>query len=235
MKEYLIGTGKLTPIPPAHLLYKLCDSRLLSKVLPINLRGGVMVIGKVTGKLEASVIASIITECLRREFEGALIALPPTPDEESIIFAKELSNSFLRKKIPLYLPVTYSSYCEASYLIPGICHSGSFSDYLSDMKRNYKSLSLELSLSAFEVGINDNKVLPITQEKLSELIALSNSMTFYSSSLCTNYFTYKDKFIMFDTPDTLKIKRDVAEKCGISTCFYFISPKNEPAIEKLTL
>ncbi len=235
MKEYLIGTGKSTPIPSAHLLYRLCDSRLLSKVLPINLRGGVMVIGKVSGSLNSSAISHILNECLRREFEGLLIALPPIPDEESVLFARELSSAFFKKNIPLYMPVTYSDCGVSSYLIPGICHSGSFSDYLTDMVKNHKSLSLELSLSAFEVGINDNKVLPITQEKLSELIVLSNSMTFYSSSLCTNYFTYKDKFIMFDTPDTLKIKRDVAEKCGISACFYFISPKNETAIEKLTL
>ncbi len=237
MKEYLLTPRDILQnahLTPAHLVYKIENTHLHCARIPINLRGGLMVIGRVEGKFTSSLVSEIIAECLRREFEGLLIALPALPDAEYKSFARELSSAFSKKNLALHLPVTYSSCGNANFLIPGICNSGSFSQYVTDAVRDLKHISIELSLTSFESNILTGALQPISREKLNTALSQSGAMPFYSATLCTNYFTYNDSFILFDTPETLKIKRDVAKKAGASACFYFISPSDTETIKKLS-
>ena len=235
MREFLLCTNELaskTRFIPAHFIYKIKDSRLLRGQIPINLRGGMMAIGRIEGALPPSLASSIASECLRRAYIGALVALPPVPSKESVDFAKALATLFSAKKLELHIPISYSFCCNAHFLLPGMIHSGSFYDYLNDTKE--KPLSIELSCCAFELQIpRGESAVPISQDELNSALSQSGAMTFYSDKLCTNYFTHDGKFILFDTPETLAVKRKVAESVGIDTCFYLISPKNKTALAKL--
>ncbi len=236
MKEYLLTPRfslQNSRLSPAHLVYKTENGHLQSARISINLHGGLMVIGRVDGILNSALVAEIVTECMRREFEGLLIALPALPTDDSRAFATELSLAFSKRNLALHLPVTYSSCGNGSFLVPGICNSGSFSQYITDAVHDLGRVSVELSLTSFESDILTGALTPISRDKLKSMLACG-AMPFYSASLCTNYFTHNDSFILFDTPETLKIKRDTAKNAGASTCFFFIAPDETDAIKKLS-
>lgn len=235
MKEYLLtphNTMQRPHISPAHLVYKIENSHLYCSKIPLNLRGGLMVIGHVVPPFSSALISEIITECLRRDFEGLLIALPAVATDECKQFASELSSAFSRKNLSLHLPVTYSSCKNANFLIPGICSSGSFSQYVSDAVHDLGHISVELSLTSFKSDIHTGALTPMKREELNAKLT-AGAMPFYSATLCTNYFTHNDNFILFDTPETLKIKRDTVKASGAVSCFYFISPNDTDTIKKL--
>ncbi len=239
MNEYLICTpdyAKKTRFIPAHLIYKIENGHLFRQQIPISLNGGVMVIGSICGALNIALAKRILTECLRFNFSGVFLALPPLPEDASLDFARELCDLLVSKNIKLFLPLTYSACNSAMLLVPAINTSSSFHNYLEDVCIRYspERLVLELSTQPIEFKIpqkEPNFGVPISFEQLKELI--HGAMTFYSHDLCTNYFTYDSSFIVFDTPETFAVKRKIAESFGINSCFYLVNLKNTAILEKL--
>lgn len=240
MKEYLLCRpehARKTRFIPAHLIYKINDGHLFREQIPISLNGGVMVIGKVQGIPSLQLTKRILTECLRFNFTGVLIQLPPIPDENSLAFAKELSSVLKSKNIKLFLPMTYSE-TDATLLIPAINTNTSFIAYLKEIRQKFKNKCLALQLSnqpiKFKIPQKEpNYGIPISFDELKDALKASSAMTFYSPDLCTNYFTHSDSFIVFDTPQTFAVKRKIAADMGFDSCFYIISPKTTSILEKL--
>ena len=240
MKEYLVCKpeyARKTRFLPAHLIYKIENGRLMREQIPVSLNGGVMVVGKIVGELDFLLARKILTECTRFNFHGVMLALSPIPDKNAVAFADELCNLLKSRKISLYLPLTYSDCTDAILLIPAITNSFGFADYLNKICSEHPSrkFSLELSAHAIEFKIPQKESIqgtPVINEYLKKLLN-SGVMTFYSRELCTNYFTYDGSFFVFDTPETLKVKKEIAESLGISSCFYIISPQNTVFLQKL--
>lgn len=241
MKEYLVckpDYAKKTRFLPAHLIYKIENGHLFREQIPLSLNGGVMVIGKTAGDLPIALCTKIIAECFRFNFHGIFMNLPPIPDENTLKFVKTLQNTAVKKNIILHLPLTYSVCDGVCLSVPAVNTVCSFSEYLMSIVRNYpnRKLSLELSTHpmAFKIPQEEpNQGVPISDSTLKELLENSGDITFYSSDLCTNYFTSGNRFIVFDTPSTLKVKRDLAKKFGFDSCFYLISPKSTAILQKL--
>lgn len=240
MKEYLVCKpeyARKTRFLPAHLIYKIENGHLMREQIPVSLNGGVMVVAKIIGELDFLLTKKILAECTRFNFRGVMLALSPIPDKNAVAFADELCNLLKSKKISLYLPLTYSHCTDAILLIPAITNNCSFSDYLKEICAEHPSrkFSLELTAQCIEFKIPQKESVhgvPISNKRLKELLE-SGVMTFYSHELCTNYFTHSGSFFVFDTPETLKVKKEIAENLGISSCFYVISPKNTVFLQKL--
>ena len=227
MKEYLVGMPsptEQTRFIPAHMMYCIRDGRLLRERSPLSLHGGLMAVGRVTGALpDASALADqLVRECLRLDFSGVLLALPPVPTTPCA-------------KLASFAP-------EARLLVPGMIAAGSFFEYLRALcqKHGGAQLALELCCEALDFSMpvdhTPGKYLP--PDALHSLLDASGAMTFYSSALCCNYFTYADAqgqthFVVFDTAESLRSKRDVARTVGLDAVFYLIPPGNEHALSKL--
>ena len=240
MKEYLVCKpeyARKTRFLPAHLIYKIENGRLFREQIPVSLNGGVMVVGKICGELDFLLTRKILAECLRFNFHGVMLALPPIPCDNTLSFSIELSSQLKKKGITLFLPMTYSACNDAVLLIPAMTNNASFYNYLNNicLKHPARKFSLELTSDAIEFKIpqeENSQGIPIPGDKLKELLS-DDVMTFYSHDLCTNYFTCKGSFYIFDTPGTLMSKKNVAKALGISSCFYVISPKNTAFLQKL--
>jgi len=240
MHEYLVCKpeyARRTRFLPAHLIYKIENGHLLREQIPISLNGGIMVVGKIVGDLDFMLIKRILSECLRFNFHGVMLALPPIPNDNALSFAIELGSQLKQKRIKLLLPLTYSACNDAVLLIPSITVHFNFNNYLYEVCKDYPSrkFCLELIAEAVEFTIpqKDNaQGVPISNDKLKALLS-DGVMTFYSSELCTNYFTKNGSFFVFDTPETFKVKRNAALSLGISSCLYLISPLNTSFLQKL--
>ncbi|MBR5478922.1 MAG: hypothetical protein IKU84_01970 [Clostridia bacterium] len=241
MKEYLVckpDYAKKTRFLPAHLIYKIENGHLFREQIPLSLNGGMMVIGKIVGNLSHTLCAKIISECYRFNFHGVFMNLPPLPDESTLDFAKTLLNMAINKNIALHLPLTYST-CVGAYLtVPAINTICSFSEYLEGVCSNYPDHKLSLQLSTQPIAFKipqetPNQGVPISNHTLKELLEKSGDITFYSPDLCTNYFSCGNRFVVFDTPSTLKVKRDLAEQFAFDSCLYLIPPKSTAVLQKL--
>lgn len=248
MKEYLVGMPsptEQTRFIPAHMMYCIRDGRLLRERSPLSLHGGLMAVGRVTGALpDASALADqLVRECLRLDFSGVLLALPPVPTTPCAALAETVAQRCAAKRLNAYLPMTYASFApEARLLVPGMIAAGSFFEYLHALcqKHGRAQLALELCCEALDFSMpvdhTPGKYLP--PDALHSLLDATGAMTFYSSVLCCNYFTYADAqgqthFVVFDTAESLRSKRDVARTVGLGAVFYLIPPGNEHALSKL--
>ena len=239
MKEYIFTPPKVknTRFTPAHLIYRIANGRLLREQIPLSLRGGMMVIGRIDKTPDISLCSSIVRECMRFDFEAVLAALSPIPRDDDIAFAHSLHESLSKKDIPLYLPLPYINECDVA-IVPGFVTEGKFSEQLKEMCRNHapSSLALELSDTPLDFIMPMKSLFPITYDKLHTLLEQTGAMTFYSADLCSNYFTYSDSsthLITFDTAQSLINKKNIAMSLGFNSCIYALSPQNLSIRQKL--
>lgn len=249
MKEYLVcapAYASNTRFTPAHLVYRIKDGHLLREQIPLTLRGGLMVIGRMDGGFGkiSELVTHIMRECIRFDFSGILLALPPVPTADATEFAQSVVRAFQIKKLAVYLPVTYATFCsDACFLVPGAISTGSFSGYLNELCEKHTGihLALELACEAMDYIAPPDSNAPgarLTSAALHELLDTTSAMTFYSTDLCCNYFTYSDTqnqlhFVLFDTAESLLAKKELAQAAGFDAVFYLIPPKKSAVLRKL--
>jgi hypothetical protein len=73
----------------------------------------------------------------------------------------------------------------------------------------------------FNTGVSNKH--DITERELSLLISVHNPQIYYSSELCSNYFTIRDKdksfFIVFDDNKSIRARLELAESRSYLCCF----------------
>lgn len=249
MKDYLVcapAYALKTRFIPAHLIYRIKNGHLLREQIPMTLRGGLMVIGRVSegfGNI-SELVTQMVRECLRFDFAGVFLALSPVPTAETTEFAQAVIQTFHAKNLVVYLPLTYASLCDdARFLVPGMISSGSFSGYLHDLSEKHTKtrLAIELSCEALDFPMPPDGNMPgkhLTPKILRETLESTCAMTFYSTDLCCNYFTYVDSqnqahFVIFDTAESILAKKALADEAGFDAAFYLIPPKNDTVLKKL--
>lgn len=217
-------------LPLGHMAYRIgTDCRLLRSDIPINLRGGVMVLSDTgfgnTGNPKF-LSQQIIRECSVRGFDGILCDFdqPPTPLLRQIV--SNLSELSCQRGWPLYIPLEYASASKkAKLLIPSALSGGSLELRLQELADLYGAQRLTLAVDRmaedFFLPAPSGSGVPLSREELSSRIERLQPSIFFSRELCAHYFTYMSResgahFVLFDDSASIRLKFQVARQAGIS-------------------
>lgn len=224
---------------PAHLAYRMGRGpRLLRSDGASLLKGGLMVVDDQGfdgfGPI-APFCQELVRECQARSFSGAVLdfesRLPPLEQ-----LAARLDELFAQRGWTLFVPEAYGLCApRARVLIPSALSGGSLDGRLREagerFGRDRVVLALQRSAEDFFLPSPTGCGRPLERKELDDLRARLRPSVFFSQELCARYFTYMSRdsgahFVLFDDPDTLRRKVEVARAAGVRT---FLAPWAEVA------
>lgn len=219
------------PVIPAHLAYRMGQGPHLFRTggnpLP---SGGWMVLdcrefdglGR-TGPF----CQEVVRECAARNFSGIICdfesgRLPPL--EETVA---QLGKECARRNWALLVPEHYAS-CSphAQVMISSALSGGSLDLRLEEAAEHFGRervvLALQRTAEDFFLPSPTGSGRPLTRQQLGQLIQERSPSIFFSRELCARYFTYMSResgahFVLFDDPQTLAKKVEIARTLGLST------------------
>jgi hypothetical protein len=219
----------------AHMSYRLGQSgHLFRTTSPSAMRGGLMVIDDVEFDGEGDPVTfckEVLQECAGRRFSGAILqfAQEPTPPARSIV--SQLGSFFSQRALTLYVPEAYAeASAQTKLLVSTALSGGSLRQRLTDAASQYGAsriaLDVERVCADFFLPAPNGKDHPLTLEALQALQDTHQPSIFFSSELCSHYFTYMDStsgahFVMFDDLGSMQKKMRLASSLGISTMLFF--------------
>ena len=183
-----------------------------------------------TGPGHEAVIRDILSLCRQRDFRGVVLDLegPPTPWSSRLI--PRLEQALLKTGRALFLPERYSRYSSGAFLfVSSSLSGGSFLRRMEELSAQYGPDRLVLSLrrtsASFSLPAGSGRGEPLSKETLQGYLNKLEPHVFFSPDLCACYFTYLSRsrgprFVLFDTADSIRRKRDLAGKAGIRRFFY---------------
>ena len=169
----------------------------------------------------------VVRECAARNFSGVVCdfeAGPLPPLEET---AAQLGKECARRGWALLVPEPYAP-CSphAQVMISSALSGGSLELRLKEaaerLGRERVVLALQRTAEDFFLPSPTGSGRPLTRQQLRQLIQQRSPSIFFSRELCARYFTYMSRdsgahFVLFDDPQTLAHKVEVARSVGIST------------------
>jgi len=219
---------------PAHLAYRMGHGpRLLRCDGSIPPKGGLMVVDDQGFDGFGPILPfcqELVRECQTRGFSGAFLdfegRLPPLEQ-----LAARLDELFAQRGWTLFVPEAYGLCApKALVLIPSALSGGSLEERLREagerFGRDRLALALQRSAEDFSLPAPTGCGRPLSQQELESLCIRLRPSVFFSHELCARYFTYMTRengahFVLFDDPDTLRRKVEVARSLGIHT---FLAP-----------
>ena len=221
------------PFKAAHMAYKIRSLHLMRGRISSGARSGMMVITDIdTSPAEGSfksLAAEIYNECLRRNFDGAILDFDAKPTAPTSHFASKLCEELSKLKIRIYVPYLYSVFCpDASYIVSSSISGGSLREHLDQLSDIHGSTRLVLECERiamdFLMPSASSEGKHLSREELNTLLQNTQAQTFYSPELCTNYFTYTDHtgkthFVIFDNAHSLTDKLRLAQTLGFQAAF----------------
>ena len=169
----------------------------------------------------------VVRECAARNFSGIICdfesgRLPPL--EETVA---QLGKECARRNWALLVPEHYAS-CSphAQVMISSALSGGSLDLRLEEAAEHFGRekvvLALQRTAEDFFLPSPTGSGRPLTRQQLGQLIQERSPSIFFSRELCARYFTYMSResgahFVLFDDPQTLAKKVDVARTLGLST------------------
>ncbi len=214
--------------PIAHLAYRVCQGPHLYRVGGmVPPRGGLMCIDSTDfsgGGDPSKFCQEVVRECTSRNFRGVVCDFEggrSTVLERAI---SQLGEGFSRRGWTLYVPEAYghaSPY--ARVMISSALSGGSLALRLEESREQFGNrivLAVERLGQDFLLPALSGLGTPLSVQQLEELQKRLHPSVFYSSELCSRYFTYMGSegavhFVLFDDRDTLARKIQLAEELGL--------------------
>ncbi|MBQ1351699.1 MAG: hypothetical protein IIY71_03165 [Oscillospiraceae bacterium] len=223
------------PAIPAHPLYRLGQGgHLFRSTAAGGTRRGFMLIDDLAfdGTGEPAVFSrEVVQECLARRFSGVVLSFDRPPAPRSLAMVSRLSRSLARRQLPLYLPEAYAPASEtAKILVSSALSGGSLHQRLSDAATRFGisriTLAAERVAVDFTLPAPDGAGTSLTPEALFSLRQVHAPSVFFSSELCSHYFTYLNSashahFVLFDDGDSMRKKLQLARSLGIREALLF--------------
>jgi hypothetical protein len=219
-------------LPVGHMAYRVGPgARLLRANLPINLRGGLMVLdgGGFDGRGDAaSFCQQVLRECSARGFDGVILDLEGQPHPLLGQIVSRLGALLPRRGWSLYVPEEYAQLTDqAKVIIPSALSGGSLAQRLSEAAQRYGAgrvaLGVQRTAEDFTLPSPTGSGVPLSREELSRRIQSRGAVTFFSDELCAHYFTYMSHtsgahFVLFDNAGSIRKKLHIAQGLGLGAC-----------------
>ena len=202
--------------------------RLAGRGIPQELRSGLMVLcaSPACAGDPSTAVQDIRREMNFRRYSGIVADFE---GETTAFLVRTLTALRKSAAVEIYAPESYAEKVpNVTALVGSGVTGGSFSEYLN------RTVSRFPGKTALQVSrLSEDYLLPYssgehrrleTRER-EDIMMSTGAQSFYSSQLCTNYFTYYDRarkphFVLYDTAATLRRKITVAERTGIDQAFF---------------
>lgn len=218
--------------PVGHMAYRVGPgAHLLRANIPINLRGGLMVVdgGGFDGRGEAGPFCQqVIRECSARGFDGVILDFEGRPHPLLGQIVNRLGALLSRRGWPLYVTEEYAGFSDqARVIIPSALSGGSLSQRLSEAAERYGTgrvaLGVQRVAEDFTLPAPSGSGVPLSRQELSRRIESRGAAIFFSDELCAHYFTYMSRqsgahFVLFDNAGSIRKKLQVARNLGLCAC-----------------
>ena len=219
-------------LPVGHMAYRVGPgAHLLRSNIPINLRGGLMVVDGTTfdGRGDpVSFCQQMVRECSARGFDGAILDFEGQPYPLLGQAIQRLGGMFTRRGWPLYVTEAYADYSDQTrIIIPSALSGGSLSKRLEEATARYGAhriaLGIQRSAEDFTLPSPSGCGLRLTPEELNQRIRARGPAIFFSDELCAHYFTYMSRqsgahFVLFDNAASIRKKIQIARQFGLCAC-----------------
>ena len=219
-------------LPVGHMAYRIGPgARLLRSNIPINLRGGLMVIDGTAfdGRGDPALFCQqVVRECTARGYDGAILDFEGQPYPLLGQIIKQLGGMFARRDWPLYVTESYADYSnQTRIIIPSALSGGSLTKRLEEAVDRYGSqriaLGIQRTAEDFTLPAPNGCGTPLTREELERRIQTRSASVFFSDELCAHYFTYMSRqngahFVLFDNAASIRKKIQIARQFGLCAC-----------------
>ena len=219
-------------LPIGHMAYRVgAQADLLRASIPINLRGGLMVVdsGGFDGRGDAEAFCQqVIRECSVRSFDGVILDFEGKPLPLLGQIVRRLGALLLRRGWPLYVNEAYAGFSDQTrVIIPSALSGGSLHKRLSEAVERFGAsrvaLGVQRTAEDFTLPSPGGSGTPLTREELAQRIQSRGASTFFSDELCAYYFTYMSRqsgahFILFDNAASIRKKIQTARSLGLCAC-----------------
>ena len=227
----------------AHMDYRISsDGQLLRSGRP---KCGLMVLsdaGSPDYSDRRALAEQVLHECRVGAFGGIVADFEQSPTEESFHFLRLVGENLRYEGRRFFVPEPYALCCKsANVLFPTAISGGSFADRLRQKVKLIGARRLALDLQwlrmDFPLPCPGGEGQIQTESELRYLIEAEKPMSFHSSSLAADYFSYEKegehRFVLYDTPATLAAKLRFASSLGCETAFLLASEAESQLIPLL--
>ena len=219
-------------LPVGHMAYRVgTGAYLLRANIPINLRGGLMVVdGRgFDGRGDAGAFCQqVLRECSARSFDGVILDFEGRPHPLLGQIVSRLGTLTARRGWPLYVTEEYAGFSDQTrVIIPSALSGGSLRKRLSEASDRFGAdrvaLGIQRTAEDFTLPAPTGSGTPLTREELARRIQSRGASTFFSDELCAHYFTYMSRqsgahFVLFDNAASIRKKIQTARSLGLSAC-----------------
>lgn len=219
-------------LPVGHIAYRVGPGgHLLRSNIPINLRGGLMVVdsGGSDGRGDPALFCQqVIRECTARGFDGVILDFEGQPQPLLGQIINRLGAQLARRGWPLYITEEYASFSDrANIIIPSALSGGSLSKRLSEAAERFGARRVALGIQRvaedFSLPAPNGCGTPLNREELARRINSRGASIFFSDELCAHYFTYMSRqsgahFVLFDNAASIRKKIRIAKNLGLCAC-----------------
>lgn len=233
-------------LPVGHMAYRIGPGgHLLRANIPINLRGGLMVIdgSGFNGRADTNVFCQqVIRECTARTFDGVILDFEGKPHPLLSQIVNKLGILLARRNWPLYVTEEYGGVSDqARVIIPSALSGGSLSKRLTEAVERYGAdkvaLGIQRTAEDFTLPAPTGTGVPLSRAELNRRIQSRGASIFFSDELCAHYFTYMSRqngahFVLFDNAASIRKKIHIAKQFGLCACI-LAWPEVDDILEKI--
>lgn len=219
-------------LPVGHMAYRVGPgAHLLRANIPINLRGGLMVVdgSAFDGRGDPAVFSQqVIRECSARGFDGVILDFEGRPHPLLGQIVNRLGTLLSRRGWPLYVTEEYAGFSDqARVIIPSALSGGSLTQRLTEAVERYGAERVALGVQRvaedFTLPAPSGSGTPLSRQELSRRIESRGAAVFFSDELCAHYFTYMSRqngahFVLFDNAASIRKKLRIARSLGLHAC-----------------
>ncbi len=219
-------------LPVGHMAYRIGPGGYLLRAnIPINLRGGLMVIdgSGFNGRTDTNAFCQqVIRECTARAFDGVILDFEGNQEPLLCQIINKLGSLLMRRGWPLYVTEQYGGVSEhARVIIPSALSGGSLNKRITEAVErfgaNHVALGIQRTAEDFTLPAPNGCGTPLTREELERRIQSRGASIFFSDELCAHYFTYMSRqsgahFVMFDNAASIRKKIHIAGQFGLCAC-----------------
>ncbi len=219
-------------LPIGHIAYRIGPGgRLLRANIPLDLRGGLMVIDGscCDGRGDTtSLCQQIIRECASRNFDGVILDFESTLQSFLVQLLTRLSPLLFQRGWPLYVTENYADISSLTrVIIPSALSGGSLRKRLSEAIEQYGTdrvaLGVQRTAEDFTLPSPSGCGTPLSREELNHMIRQRGASIFFSDELCAHYFTYMSRdsgahFVLFDNAASIRKKIQIARAMELCAC-----------------
>lgn len=222
-----------TGLPCGFLCYRITRAGVLQRTpLPRSTRGGLL------GLTEAPALSpsrlpelqqALAAECHRRGYRGILADLPPA-SAQSLLPAL---SALCRQGYAVFLPPEAArDLPESRVLLPGSLSGGTLESMLESYAEAWGKHRLCLDLQRchhrFSMPSFAPQGQPLSRPELQQLLDTHHPKVFFSTALCTQYFTLHDAetgwhLVLFDDAASAGKRLQRTVQWGVPTCFLLYS------------